>query len=105
VAYSGAIEGEKRERAALKELRDEKKSLGGRGMMPGAATGAFGFKGGKDAYANRTKEMLGRRLDLGGSGVSTAATAAKLGDFFQYAIDKPVTLGRQKSALLPIVGK
>ena len=33
------------------------------------------------------------------------ATATKLGDFFQYAIDKPVTLPRQKSALLPIVNK
>ena len=38
-------------------------------------------------------------------GVSTMATATKLGDFFQYAIDKPVTLPRQKSALLPIVNK
>jgi hypothetical protein len=28
-----------------------------------------------------------------------------LGDFFQYVIDRPVTLPRQKSALLPIVGK
>jgi len=28
-----------------------------------------------------------------------------LGDFFQYTIDHPVTLARQKSALLPIVGK
>ena len=37
--------------------------------------------------------------------MQSAATAAKLGDFFQYAIDKPVTLPRQKSALLPIVGK
>ena len=37
--------------------------------------------------------------------VSSAATAAKLGDFFQYAIDHPVTLPRQKSALLPIVDK
>src|SRR5262249_7839924 len=45
------------------------------------------------------------RVDLAGSGVATAATAAKLGDYFQYAIDKPVTLPRQKSALLPIVGK
>ena len=36
---------------------------------------------------------------------SDVATATKLGDFFQYAIDKPVTLPRQKSALLPIVGK
>ena len=32
-----------------------------------------------------------RRMDLGGAGVSTMATATKLGDFFQYAIDKPVT--------------
>src|SRR4029077_10346640 len=37
--------------------------------------------------------------------VGTAATATKLGDYFQYAIDKPVTLTRQKYALLPIVGK
>jgi hypothetical protein len=38
-------------------------------------------------------------------GVSAAATASKLGDFFQYAIDRPVNLPRQKSALLPIVSK
>ncbi len=37
--------------------------------------------------------------------VASAATAAALGDFFQYTIDHPVTLPRQKSALLPIVGK
>lgn len=37
--------------------------------------------------------------------VGSAATAGKLGDFFQYVIDKPVTLPRQKSALLPIVNK
>jgi hypothetical protein len=43
-------------------------------------------------------------LDLGRS-VATAASAAKLGDYFQYAVDRPVTLPRQKSALLPIVGK
>ncbi|MBA4068226.1 MAG: DUF4139 domain-containing protein, partial [Isosphaera sp.] len=34
-----------------------------------------------------------------------AATAGQLGDVFQYTIDHPVTLGRQKSAMLPIVGK
>jgi hypothetical protein len=56
-------------------------------------------------HAARLNEELGRRLDLGGSGVATAATAAKLGDFFQYAIDRPVSLPRQKSALLPIVNK
>ena len=44
-------------------------------------------------------------MNLGGSGVSSMATASELGDFFQYAIDKPVTLPRQKSAMLPIVNK
>jgi hypothetical protein len=38
-------------------------------------------------------------------GVASAASAGKLGDFFQYTVDKPVTLPRQKSALLPIVNK
>jgi hypothetical protein len=48
---------------------------------------------------------LDERLDLGKSGVASAASASKLGDFFQYVIDKPVSLPRQKSALLPIVNK
>jgi hypothetical protein len=33
------------------------------------------------------------------------ATASQLGDYFQYVIDQPVNLARQKSALLPIVNK
>jgi len=37
--------------------------------------------------------------------VGTEATGASLGDFFQYSIDHPVSLARQKSAMLPIVGK
>src|SRR5208283_3954146 len=52
----------------------------------------------------RSKSFDDGHMDLGKS-VGPAATAAKLGDFFQYAIDKPVTLPRQKSAMLPIVGK
>jgi hypothetical protein len=38
-------------------------------------------------------------------GVTASATAGELGDFFQYVIDHPVSLPRQKSALLPIVQK
>src|SRR5205085_4534118 len=52
----------------------------------------------------RKADELNRRMDLGQS-VNAAASAAKLGDFFQYALNKPVSLPRQKSALLPIVGK
>jgi hypothetical protein len=37
--------------------------------------------------------------------VVSAATGGHLGDFFQYAIDHPVSLARQKSAMLPIVSK
>jgi hypothetical protein len=49
-----------------------------------------------------SRELLGR---VNTGGVGNAATAGQLGDFFQYAIDHPVSLARQKSALLPIVGK
>ncbi len=57
---------------------------------------------GADSYAFR--KSLAADLDLGKS-VSSAASASKLGDYFQYAIDHAVNLPRQKSALLPIVGK
>ncbi len=46
--------------------------------------------------------QLGQRMELG-QGVASAATAAQLGDSFQYIIDRPVNLERQKSALLPIL--
>jgi hypothetical protein len=36
-------------------------------------------------------------------GVSSAANAQNLGDFYSYEIDHSITLGRQKSAMLPIV--
>jgi hypothetical protein len=49
-------------------------------------------------------DELNARMDLGSS-VASAASASKLGDYFQYAIDHPVSLPRQKSALLPILGK
>src|SRR5439155_4206500 len=57
----------------------------------------------KQHAANLGAELAGR-MDLG-QGVGSAATGSQLGDSFQYVVDHPVTLGRQKSALLPIVGK
>jgi hypothetical protein len=58
----------------------------------------------REHYALETRKALAQDLDLGRS-VNSAASASKLGDYFQYAIDHAVTLPRQKSALLPIVGK
>src|SRR6185503_14906449 len=42
------------------------------------------------------------RLD---QGVQSAANATEIGDFFQYSIEQPVNLNRQKSAMLPIVNQ
>ena len=101
----------------LAEEQSKQKELGwGAANSPGRPPG-----GGKGAAkADRPEKMLladapagldarkdagefARRLSMGA--VGNAATAGALGDFFQYVIDHPVNLARQKSALLPIVGK
>ena len=120
VAYSGSMEEDDRlmaqtngrAKAKARQMLADKAERSALATPPPPGTGAGaggGFFGGSkldNSYADG--EVLQRELrshmKLGGS-VSTAASAAKLGDFFQYAIDKPVTLPRQKSALLPIVGK
>jgi hypothetical protein len=52
----------------------------------------------EDAAAAKT------RLSLE-AGVASAATGERLGESFQYIVEQPVNLPRQKSALLPIVQK
>jgi hypothetical protein len=47
---------------------------------------------------------MAERMDLQ-RGVQSVATAQQLGDSFEYVLDEPVSLPRQKSALLPIVNK
>jgi hypothetical protein len=86
-------------------------------MAPGGPVGGFGVPtDGKmrlaetekaDADRKRYANDVGRELadKMNRGTVNSAATAGALGDFFQYVIDHPVTLFRQKSALLPIVGK
>lgn len=37
------------------------------------------------------------------SGVTTAATGGEVGDLFEYRVDRPVTLKRDRSALIPIL--
>ena len=54
---------------------------------------AFGRGEGKSGEAKRAEDDRTFLADLK-QGVTPMATATKLGDFFQYAIDKPVTLPR-----------
>ncbi|HEV3238476.1 MAG TPA: DUF4139 domain-containing protein [Gemmataceae bacterium] len=64
--------------------------------------GAGGGKRGLATHFDDGKSELALRLD---QGMASSANAAQLGDFFQYSIDHPVNLARQKSAMLPIVTK
>jgi hypothetical protein len=118
VAYDGRMEGDEKRAAALNGLSPPAPMAPG--AMGGAGFGGFGGRGKAKAdraqdglaagegrggkYSERVDRELRERMQLGTS-VQSAASAAKLGDFFQYAIDRPVSLQRQKSALLPIVGK
>jgi hypothetical protein len=93
---------------AGRKMQDQLRARGeGKGFgAEKAATAGMRLADGKPGDANHARELakeLGSRPNLGVAG--NAATAGALGDFFQYTIDHPVTLGRQKSAMLPIVGK
>jgi hypothetical protein len=50
-------------------------------------------------------KKIGSVVALDPSGVASAATAAEIGDYFQYIIEQKVALPRQKSAMLPIVNQ
>jgi len=111
VAYSGALDvrrgvadANKQQEAA--EAIEEAKSANGlryRGEK-GAALARDKVRE-FDGLPAVPKQELEKSLNLGKSGVTSVADASKLGDFFQYLIAKPVSLARQKSALLPIVNK
>src|SRR5262249_30294414 len=109
VAYSGSMEDDERRMAAVRARRSavsrleeerERKShqLSGQGRG-GQPTGRVQLN-----YNVDRLEEVNAHLSLGKS-VTSAASASRLGDYFQYAVDRPVSLARQKSALLPIVGK
>jgi hypothetical protein len=113
VAYGGNLDGAPAKAPAarlekqLQEMKEEQKLADTKAVLgldvAKSRSGAQGRAGGSGTYAGKVREELARRPDLGAR-VATAA-AAQLGDFFQYVIERPVTLPRQKSALLPIVGK
>ena len=82
---------------------------GGLGGAPADGRMRFAETADKAKAADRKQYAQDLGRDLAGKmntgTVGNAATAGALGDFFQYVIDHPVTLNRQKSAMLPIVGK
>jgi len=86
---------------------DEAESNGGDGKLGRSLRGQSDkLKMSKESagFGNNLANDMNKRMDVG-QGVQSAATASQLGDFFQYVINAPVNLPRQKSALLPIVNK
>jgi hypothetical protein len=115
VAYSGGMDGKDAPTAAAAATPPPAPP----GMMAGMGGGGAAALGARRAeskealarmagdanYAREVAKQLQSRMSLGDTGISSTASASKLGDFFQYAVDRPVNLPRQKSALLPIVNK
>jgi len=56
------------------------------------------------AGAELAYAMLGRG-GLAEAGVEAAVGAGKVGELFQYAIDQPVSIARQQSAMIPIINQ
>ena len=103
VAYSGALDRNGEQLA--KKVPPAPPGAGGPGGFGGRRLEeADKADRGKEKEAKKPEWKLDERMDLGRS-TQTMATATKLGDFFQYLLDRPVTLPRQKSAMLPIVNK
>src|SRR5262249_9939920 len=110
VAYSGALDGERgwAETKWVTEALAEQRRAGGKGDAKGGEGKSGDAKDGKPGDRLDTFGRPARDADDDvrlNQGVASAASASKLGDFFQYSVDKPVSLARQKSALLPIVNK
>jgi archaellum component FlaC len=51
----------------------------------------------------RDRETLSNMVAGGQSGVEAETTASEIGDLFEYRIDQPVTVQRDRSALIPIL--
>jgi hypothetical protein len=102
--YSGAMEKQRKEMDALDERNafraDRPAAKGGEGK--GGAGGQPRQELEQLRRANAARGFMDADIDLK-KGVASAAAAMELGDFFQYIIEQPVSLPRQKSAMLPIV--
>jgi hypothetical protein len=98
--------------------------LGFGGGGQGALGGGFGGGGGRGVFGGGLGVGAGGQVNLGAGGggqnmihpanrppidlsksVASAAVATALGEHFQYQIEQPVSLARQKAALLPIVNQ
>jgi hypothetical protein len=80
-------------------------------MGGGGAGGGGGGGGGDDSNRVYTSKIitagpvttLSDAITSEDSGIRTAATGKESGDLFEYRVDRPVTVARDRSALIPIL--
>jgi hypothetical protein len=75
----------------------------GPGEGAGFGGGVYSVGGGLHAPANGPITTLSDAITSEDSGLKTAATGSEVGDFFEYKIDRPVTVLRGRSVLIPIL--
>ena len=84
----------------------ERKRAAGPGMAGRAAadmTAAFAPAALQEQALDKAE--AGEQMRYGAASIQSVAQGESLGGFFRYEIAKPVSIGRQRSAMLPIVGE
>jgi len=101
VAPSAAPLASARPPAAEEAAPARRAGLAGKRAPAGGGYGMGGFAGAD--VANRPAEVAD--LYLAGHGIQSVAEAQSAGELFEYAISTPVSIARQRSAMLPIVNQ
>jgi hypothetical protein len=106
--YSGNLDERQARRALNSPVQEEAIDRGALGAAPapGQPSMLMGGlqRGGARASTREEARKAEKAKDLNfRQGVASAAVATELGEYFQYQLEQPVSLPRQKSALLPIV--
>lgn len=96
---SGFINGQRAARKTVPQQQIQNLPLNNRNtdnlalLAPGTVAGEFGA----------TTTSVSNALISGKSGVESEANGAEVGDLFEYRIERPVTVRRDRSALIPIL--
>jgi hypothetical protein len=100
----GLADARAEKRAAKPAAKAQEKQTGAiKQLEAGQDMAHFARRSVAEAAPEMKEAEFALKLGIERGAVASAATASNLGDFFQYVIDHPVSLPRQKSAMLPIV--
>ena len=94
-------------RAANGVPADKSEMLARRARLaaPAAAAPRMEAAAAKSAAEAGEGQGAGRQMLAGAASIQSMAAGSSLGELFRYEIAKPVTIERQRSAMLPIVGE